>query len=422
MSDLDRMVGRVLALKVRLGLLDGTRTDEPGTFSPPAPSRSIGEVAYVAAVESAVLLQNRNQILPISPNDVRDIAIIGPLADAPYEQMGTWVFDGDETLSQTPLVALQARTGTHLTLHYARGLAHSRSRDTSGFAEAVEAAKRSDIVLLFLGEESILSGEAHSRAHIALPGSQAELIKAIKTAGRPMIAVIMAGRPLTIGGLLDDLDAVFFAAHSGTMAGPALIDLIFGAASPVGRLPVSFPKSVGQIPVHYNHKNTGRPPQEDTSILIDDIEEGARQTSLGMTAYHLDDGYRPLFPFGFGLSYGTVEYGATTLSSHEMNPTEALTVSVTITNPSAYDIIETVQLYVRDCVASLTRPVKELKGFQRVHLAAGATSNVAFELKADDLAFHTRSGEWRPEPGRFLVGIGRDSSVALEAEFTLIAG
>jgi len=377
-------------------------------------------VAKQAALQRVVLLKNEAQTLPLSKSNTRSIAVVGPLADEPYEQLGTWIFDGDPSLSVTGLHGLRNLVGNEVEIRYVRGLETSRSRSTAGFYEALEAARASDAVILFLGEESILSGEAHSRADIGLPGAQARLVRLVREAGTPVIAVIMAGRPLTLTDVLEDLDAVLYAWHPGTMGGAAVADLLFGIESPSGKLPVTFPRAVGQIPIYYNQKQGGKPPSPDTAVLIDDIPVRAPQTSVGNTSYHLDAGYRPLFPFGHGLSYATFEYSNLRLDRPVLRIGEVLTVSVDLTNTGRVAADEVAQLYVRDLVGNVTRPVRELKGFRRVRLAPGETVAVTFQLRSEGLCFFGRDNTEIVEPGEFHLWVGGSSEAALRAEFCVV--
>ncbi len=276
------------------------------------------------------------------------------------------------------------------------------------------------MAILFLGEESILSGEAHSRADIDLPGDQAELVRRVRAAGKPVVAVIMAGRPLTLSNIIDQVDAILYAWHPGTMGGPAIADLLFGIESPSGKLPVTFPRMVGQIPIYYNQKNTGKPPSPDTIIHIDDIDPKASQTSLGLTAFHLDAGYTPLFAFGHGLSYARFEYQHLRTSAAEIRLGDTLQVSAELTNTGEVPADEVAQLYVRDLVGNVTRPVKELKGFKRLRLDPGQTVVVEFELHTDDLAFYDRHMQLVTEPGEFHVWIGGSSETELRTEFRIV--
>lgn len=416
-SMIDAMVGRVLRLKQKLGLFERPYTDA-GAFGPLVSDEAL-EVAYRAAVESLVLLKNDSAVLPLRAADIGSIAVIGPLADAPHEQMGTWVFDGQQADTVTPLQALRQQFSGKIDVNYAPGLETSRSRSNAMFEAAEAAVRKSDVALVFLGEESILSGEAHSRADIRLPGAQSELLARIRAIGKPVVTVVLAGRPLVLTKDLPHTDALLFGWHPGTMGGPAIAAVLFGDESPRGKLPVTFPKSVGQVPIYYNHKNTGRPPNASEMVLIDDIEVGARQTSLGMSAFHLDDGAEPLFPFGFGLSYGQFELGNLELSQPAIGPRDRLKIRVTASNTGVRFGFETVQLYIRDIAGSLTRPVKELKAFRRVSLEPGQSETVEFELGAEDLSFYRRDGSFGPEPGRFCIWAATRSDGGLQAEFTL---
>lgn len=415
---IDAAVARILRLKFGLGLFD-----RPHGGAGQAPVATIDEplqVAKQAALQSVVLLKNDAGTLPLSKTNTRSIAVIGPLADEPYEQLGTWIFDGDPSLSVTGLQGLRDLVGGELEIRYVRGLETSRSQSTAGFCEALEAARASDAVILFLGEESILSGEAHSRADIRLPGAQARLVRLVRETGTPVIAVIMAGRPLVLTDVIDDLDAVLFAWHPGTMGGAAVADLLFGVESPSGKLPATLPRAVGQVPIHYSQKRGGKPPSPDTAILIDDIPVRAPQTSIGNTSYHLDAGYRPLFPFGHGLSYATFEYSNLRLDRPVLRTGEALTVSADLTNTGRVAADEVAQLYVRDLVGNVTRPVRELKGFQRVRLARHETATVTFRLHSDDLAFFGRDNTLLVEPGEFHLWVGGSSEAGLRGAFRLV--
>lgn len=419
MGLIDQMVSRVLHLKHQLGLFEQPYTDAAG-FEPLVSDRAL-DVAYQAAVESLVLLKNAGEVLPLSASQLGSIAVVGPLADAPHEQMGTWVFDGQSGDSVTPLQALRQRFSGKIDVHYAPGLETSRSRSNAMFEAAEAAVRKSDVALVFLGEESILSGEAHSRADIRLPGAQSELLARIRAIGKPVVTVVLAGRPLVLTNDLPHTDALLFGWHPGTMGGPAIAAVLFGDEAPRGKLPATFPKSVGQVPIYYNHKNTGRPPNASEMVLIDDIEVGARQTSLGMSAFYLDDGAEPLFPFGFGLSYGQFELRNLELSQPAIGLRDRLKIRLTARNTGVRFGFETVQLYVRDIAGSLTRPVKELKAFRRVGLAPGQSETVEFELGAADLSFYRRDGSFGPEPGRFSIWAATRSDGGLQAEFTLDA-
>jgi beta-glucosidase len=414
----DEAVARILRLKGRLGLFERPYTD-PSRLPPLVDDEALA-AAKQAAVESIVLLQNRGSVLPLARDQLRSLALIGPLADAPHEQLGTWTFDGDAGDAVTPRQALEDLVGGELEVRCVPAMEHSRDRAGPGFDEAVAAARESDVVVLCLGEEAILSGEAHSRADIDLPGDQVELVRRVRQAGKPVVAVIMAGRPLTLANIVDQVDAVLFAWHPGTMGGPAIADLLFGLESPSGKLPVTFPRMVGQVPIYYSQKNTGKPPAPELVMHIDEIGLRAPQTSFGMTAFHLDAGYRPLFPFGFGLSYAEFEYRDIRASAAEVPLGGSVQISAEVANTGRVAADEVVQLYVRDLVGSVTRPVRELKDFRRVRLEPGEVLRVAFDLETDALAFHGRDMRLAAEPGEFHAWIGGSSEAQLRTAFHVV--
>ncbi len=416
----NQAVGNILRIKFKLGLFD---KPFPYTLKlTNKPSKEALELAKQMSVESVVLLKCDNKILPLK-KDIRSIAVIGPLADDPYELFGTWSLDGRVENAITPLQAMKtylADLDRTVQLNYAQGLSFSRCQDKSGFAGAITAADQSDVILLFAGEEAILSGEGHSRAFLDLPGAQNDLITELSKMDKPIILIVIAGRPLTIGAIAEKCQAVLYAWHPGTMCGPALTDLIFGLKSPSGKLPVTFPKAVGQIPVYYNHKQTGRPPREGAFTLMDDIPVHAFQHTLGNTSYYLDIGYLPLYPFGFGLSYTQFKYANIKLSAKHIKIGENIRVSVDLIDTGEMEAEEVAQLYVRDLVASITRPVRELKGFQRIHLKPGEKKKVTFDLSSQDLGFHNADMKYVVEPGKFHLWVGGDSQSGLMAEFELV--
>ena len=413
----DDAVKRILRIKFQLGLFE-----KPPKYTaklPEAPVREHLDLTKTAALKSIVLLKNENKILPLS-NKIRSIAVMGPMADDPYEVLGTWTRDGHTEDTVTPLAAIREFLGESAKVNYVAGLDFSRSTDNSQFAHAVRQAQQSEVVLFFAGEESILSGEAHSRAYLNLPGAQDDLIKAIAGTGKPMVLVILAGRPLTIGEISKKAEAVLYAWHPGTMCGPALVDLIFGNESPSGKLPVTFPRTEGQIPLYYSHKNTGRPPDKASLTMLDDIPLRAAQSSLGDAARYLDIGYLPLYPFGYGLSYTTFDYVNLKTAPDRIRIGDRLRVSVEVTNTGEMEAEEVVQWYIRDLVASLTRPVKELKGFKRIRLKAKETQTVIFNLSGGNLGFHNAAMQYVVEPGKFRLWVGGDSQTDLMAEFEII--
>ncbi|OJV37740.1 MAG: glycosyl hydrolase [Bacteroidales bacterium 36-12] len=411
---IDEYVRNILRMKFRLGLFDNPYAGIKE--SPEFYAQDALEKAKQAAIESAVLLKNENNVLPLS-SSIKSIAVVGPLADSKLDQVGTWCFDAEPEHSITPLEALQTALQGKVNVIAELGLTYSRDKSQAGINKAVAAARRADVVLFFAGEEAVLSGEARCRADISLPGAQSQLLTALKATGKPVVMVVMAGRPLTIEQEVRASDAVIYAFHGGTMTGPALADLILGKAVPSGKLPVTIPRMVGQVPVYYAHKNTGRPANNIT--LIDDIPVGAAQTSIGFTSYHLDAGDSPLFPFGYGLSYSTFEYGDVVLSKPAIGMNEQLQVTCKVTNTGTFDAKEVVQLYVRDVVASLARPVRELKGFQKVEIKAGETKNIEFSITANELAFWNADKVKRPEKGEFQVWVSTNSQSGKPVSFQL---
>ncbi len=409
-KQIDDAVRDILRLKFRLGLFDNPYVNEEGSKDVLyAPSHL--EAAKQSAIESAILLKNDNA-LPLK--NVKTLLVTGPLADAPYEQMGTWAFDGDETHSVTPLAALKK----DYNVIYEPGTAFSRDRSTAGIAKAKAAASRADAIVVFAGEEAILSGEAHCLSDLNLQGAQSELIAAMRQTGKKVIVIVMAGRPLTIGRDLENCDAMLYSFHPGTMGGEAIADLLSGKAVPSGKTPVTFLKTVGQAPMYYNHLNTGRP-NTGTETLLMDLPLKAGQTSNGCTSYYLDSGYGPLFPFGYGLSYTTFEYSDIALDSREYTAADTIKVKFTLKNSGEYAGIEVAQLYVRDLVGSIARPVKELKGFQRVALNAGESKVVDFSLPVSALAFWNINNENIVEPGDFQLWVATDSASGEPVGFTV---
>jgi beta-glucosidase len=322
--------------------------------------------------------------------------------------------DGRPGDVQTPLAALRRLIGS-ARVHYAAGLKTSRDTGRDGFATALEAARQSDAVLLFLGEEAILSGEARSRAFLDLPGAQEALVDAVKAAGKPLVVIIMAGRPLTFHKVAEEADAVIFTCHPGTMGGPAIAKLLLGQAVPSGRLPITFPRAVGQIPIYYAHLSTGRPASENEL----GIPMGNPAEPTGYTSKYIDVDFTPEYPFGYGLSYTTFEYGNLQLSAPEMRQAETITVSADVTNRGSRAATEVVQFYIQDVVASVVQPVRELKGFQRVPLKPGETRRVSFTLARKDLAFYNEHMKLVTEPGMFRVWIAPDSVRGVRGEFRL---
>lgn len=413
---IDNAVRNILRLKFRLGLFDNPYVVTPQTVKY---AEKHLQTAKTAAEQSVILLKNENQTLPFT-DKIKTLAAIGPMADAPYEQMGTWVFDGEKEHTQTPLTAIKEMYGDKVKVLFEKGLEYSRDKNTAGIARAVSAARQADAVVVFVGEESILSGEAHSLANLNLQGAQSQLIKELVATGKPVVTVVMAGRQLVIADEVKVSDAMLYSFHPGTMGGPAIADILFGKVNPSGKTPVTFPRMSGQVPIYYAQHKTGRP-ANPTEMLIDEIPVEAGQTSVGCRSFYLDAGNSPLFPFGYGLSYTTFEYSNLSLASDKLIAQDTLSISFTLKNTGKYDGTEVVQLYVQDKVGSVTRPVKELKRFQRVTLKAGESTQVSLSLPVSELAFWGYDMNYTVEPGDFTLWVGTNSAEGLTKDFSVSA-
>ncbi|MBL3658927.1 glycoside hydrolase family 3 N-terminal domain-containing protein [Fulvivirga sediminis] len=413
MQQLDELVRNILRIKFRMGLFENPGfTEKDLNYHP-----DHLEAAKKAAIESIVLLKNQTNILPLNFNK-KKVVVIGPLADAPHEQLGTWTFDGEKEHTQTVWAKLKS-TYDKDHIKYTPGLKYSRDKSKDGFTSAIEAAKDSDAILFVGGEEAILSGEAHSRANLNLPGIQEELIHELAKTGKPIILVVMAGRPITVGNIINDIDALVMAWHPGTMGGPALVDVLSGITSPSGRLPVTWPKTAGQAPIYYNHTNTGRPASKDNFVHMDDIPVGAWQSSLGNNSHYLDAGYAPMYPFGYGLTYSKFQYTNLSMDADTYSTDDELKVTFTLTNTGKTEATEIVQYYVQDKFGSTVRPIRELVGFERVHLKAGESRNISFELPISKLAFYNAESKWVVEPGEFNLWVAPNAAEGLEASFVV---
>lgn len=411
---IDDSVRRILDTKIQLGLFDQPYADKQREELLAASSL---QTARQLARESMVLLKN-DAVLPLEKAELKKVAVIGPFAEAPQDQLGTWTMDGKASDSVTPLAALKQELGDDCEVIHVPCL-NSISRDThEGFEAAVAAAQEADVVLLFVGEEEAFSGEAHSRSRLGLPGSQSRLVRLISNIDKPIVMVVNAGRPLTIGAEVELVDAVLYGWQAGTMMGPAVVDLLLGVDSPSGKLPVTFPKSVGQVPLYYNHPNTGRPSSATYKPVplqqVKDLPENVRYKS-----HYIDSDPFPLFPFGFGLSYTKFRYDDLRLSTRQVATDGSLTVSVRVTNIGEVESAEVVQLYVRDLVGSVVRPVKELKAFRKIRLEPGQSKEVEFELLSAELGFYNEQEQFLIEPGDFQLWVGGDSTAELSARFTL---
>ena len=417
-KDIDNAVRNILRIKSRLGLFDNPYVDVDRAAEVQY-NDSIMDAAYRTALESAILLRNEGT-LPVDISRVRRILVTGPMADAPHDQMGTWTFDGQKECTVTPLAAIREMYGDDVEVIYEPGLTYSREFSQRGIAAAVAAARKADVILAFMGEEAILSGEAHCLADITLKGDQRKMIAALAATGKPLVLTVMAGRPLVLDEESRVADAILFSFHPGTMGGPAIADLLFGKAVPSGKLPATFPAASGQVPCYYSHNNTGRP-FRGTETMLYDIPREASQTSLGNTSYMLDCGFYPLYPFGYGLSYTEFGYSAPVLDRQEYSPDDVIRVTFTLTNTGRYAATEVAQLYVRDLVGSSARPVKELKGFRRISLDPGESGEYTFELPVQDLAFYGLDMTRKVEPGDFHLWVAGDSMSGEPVSFSVVA-
>lgn len=398
----DAAVRRVLEAKYRLGLFD-----DPYRYSDPAREQALTltpehrALAREIAQQSIVLLKN-DGVLPLS-KDVGTLAVIGPLADDGVTSLGGWAGAGRAEDAVTVLDGIRQAVSSGTRVLHVRGT-DVTGTDTSGIAEAVAAARQADAVVLVLGETVEMSSEAGSRAKLDLPGVQQQLVEAIHATGKPVIALLMTGRPLTVTWLDEHVPAVVQTWHLGVEMGNAVADILFGDVNPSGKLPVTFPRHVGQVPLYYNHKRTGRP-----------ADEAQRYTSK-----YVDLPFTPLYPFGYGLSYTTFEYANLRISPQVIHPAGTVTVQADVTNTGSRAGDEIVQLYIRDEVASVTRPVKELRGFERITLQPGETKTVTFTLGPEDLSFLDLHLEHVVEPGFFQVFVGPNSTEGLEGRFEVI--
>jgi len=416
----DEACRRILEAKYKLGLFDDPyryiQEDRPGKEILTAENRA---AAKEIAEQSMVLLKNDKQLLPLKTKGT--IALIGPLADNRREMIGTWSAAGDWNKAVSVKEGILSQAGNSVKVLTAKGCNLLTDRafleqisgpgqvdprtDDEMIAEAVATAGKADVVVAVLGEPASMSGEAASRSELGLPGRQLELLKALAGTGKPVVLVLMNGRPLTIEWEAANVPAILEAWHAGTEAGNAVASVLFGACNPSGKLSMTFPRNVGQIPLYYNHKNTGRP-------------FGGNPNDKYKSRY-LDVPNEPLFPFGYGLSYTTFAYSNLKLDKTNMSPSGSVQVSVTLTNTGKYDGAEVVQLYIRDRVGSITRPVKELKNFKKVFLKAGTSKVMTFTLTANDLAFYNQNLEFKAEPGTFDVFVGGSSASGLQASFEL---
>jgi beta-glucosidase len=406
----DDAVRRVLRKKFELGLFDDPykyfdEKREKKEMNNPEHTKAAREIA----AKSIVLMKNENNLLPLS-KDVKSVAFIGPLVKEHKQNLGFWSVELNQVDYDKFIVSqwdgLKNKVGKNTKLLYAKGC-EIEGTDKSGFAEAIETAKKADIVILSIGERRDMSGEAKSRSDIHLPGVQEDLVKAIQATGKPVVVLINAGRPLIFNWTADNVPAILYTWWLGSEAGNAIADVLFGDVNPAGRLPVTFPREVGQIPIYYNHFNTGRPAECDDCTFY-------------RSAY-IDLKNSPKFAFGHGLSYTTFEYKDLQLSKTKMNKNETIEVSFKLSNTGKYDGEEVIQLYLRDRVGSVVRPVKELKDFKKIMLRKGETKTLTFVIDNNKLCFYDRKLEYRSEDGEFDIMIGPSSDdILLHSEFELV--
>jgi beta-glucosidase len=395
---IDEAVRRVLRIKFMLGLFDQPYVDpqlEQSTIMSPENLA----LALESSRKSIVLLKNDGHLLPLNKN-VKSLAVIGPLADNNYDPLGCWHCEGRTKDVVTVLQGIINKLSTE-KVHYVKGC-ETEGNSAEHIADAFAIAKKSDAVIVVVGESARMSGEASSRSSLDLPGRQIELAKAIYETGVPTVVVLMNGRPLSIPWIAEKIPAILETWQLGVQCGNAIADVIFGDYNPGGKLPASFPMTVGQVPIYYNHKNTGRPP-----------------TAEKFTSKYMDIPITPQFPFGYGLSYTKFHFGDLKVATEKANQTTKIFASIEIQNTGDRVGDEVVQLYVQDVVASMTRPVKELKRFQRITLQPDEKKKLEFQLDAHELGFYNQTMEYVVEPGLFKIWIGPNSVEGLEGSFEI---
>ena len=420
-ATVDQSVRRVLEAKYKLGLFnDPYRFINDERASKQIMTSENLEFARDAARKSIVLLKNNNDLLPLKK--AGNIAVIGPLADSKRDMIGNWSAAGDWQKAVSLLDGIKNSISHAANISYSKGAnitddkALLQKLNINGgnisidslspealIKNAVEIAGKADIVVIALGESQGMTGEAASRSEIGIPDNQKVLLKAIHATGKPIVLVLFNGRPLTLTWEQENIPSILETWFPGTQAGNAIADVLFGEYNPAGKLTISFPRNTGQIPIYYSAKNTGRP-----------IDSSNKYSSK-----YLDVANTPLYPFGFGLSYTSFEYSNISLNKKEVTVNDKLDVSITVTNKGNYDGEEIVQLYIRDLVGSVTRPVKELRGFYKVLIKKGQSSQLHFTITNDDLKFYDKNMKWNSEPGDFKVFVGTNSQDVKEASFRL---
>ena len=425
-QDIDVACRRVLEAKYKLGLFaDPYKYCDVQRSKTEIYTPENLKAARTIAAESFVLLKNQNNVLPLKKSGT--IALVGPLADARENMPGTWSVATDFTKPITVLEGLKNVAGNNTRILYAKGsnldadsafveratmFGKTIKQDTSSAEtlrqQALDIAAQADVIVAALGESAEMSGESSSRSHIDIPQSQKDLLAALLKTGKPVVLVLFTGRPLTIKWESENVPAILNVWFGGSEAGNAIGDVLFGDVNPSGKLTTTFPQNIGQVPIYYSHMNTGRP-----------LEQG--KWFQKFRSNYLDVSNEPVYPFGYGLSYTQFSYSNITLSKDQMRPTEKITASVTVTNTGTREGKEVVQLYTRDMVGSVSRPVKELKGFQKISLKPGESRKVTFTIGINDLKFYNSDLKWVAEPGDFKVFIGSSSADVKEAAFKLLS-
>ena len=424
-AQIDAACRRILEAKYKLGLFDDPfrYCDENRAKTEIFTDGNRKEARAIAA-ESFVLLKNNGNVLPLKKSGT--IAVIGPLADATENMTGTWSVAAVFSKSISVLKGMQEVAGSNAKILYAKGsnldedslieqratmfgksLRRDNRQPSEILQEAISVANQADVIVAALGEAAEMSGEASSRTSIEIPGIQRELLKALLNTGKPVVLVLFTGRPLALTWEQQHVPAIINVWFGGSEAGHAIADVLYGDVNPSGKLSTTFPQNIGQVPIFYNHKNTGRP-----------LPEG--KWFQKFRSNYLDVSNDPLYPFGYGLSYTNFSYSDITLSSSSMKPGQKISASVTVTNNGSRDGKEVVQLYIRDIVGTSTRPVKELKGFQKIELKAGASKTVSFDITVNDLKYYNYELKYVAEPGDFKIFIGGNSRDVKEANFKLL--
>ena len=408
-SILDDAVRRILRKKFELGLFDNPyRFSDSKRQQKELNNTENTKAAREVAAKSIVLLKNENKVLPLS-KETKTIAFIGPMVKFKRANHGFWAIDlkdVDSTYIVSQWEGIQKKVSKNTKLLYAKGCGiNDSSKD--GFKEAIDVANQADIVIVSVGEKYDMSGEAKSRSSITIPGVQEELIKELQKTGKPIVILINAGRPLVFNWTADNMPTIVYTWWLGSEAGNAIADVLFGDYNPSGKLPMSFPRTEGQIPIYYNHYNTGRPAKDDNDKTY--------------VSSYIDLQNSPKFPFGYGLSYTSFTYTDLKLSKNKINRNEEIAVSLKITNSGKMAGEEVVQLYLRDRFASIVRPVKELKGFNKIALQAGETREVKFIINNETISFYNNNIELISEAGEFDVMVGSSSEdIRLNSEFELV--